>query len=91
MAAAVWRRGHLRRPVGVGPESHPDHGQGPDANHTLQVSRLHTQAQLRLGYGSSRCLCCRELQLLLPVWPSYVVCQAFTDLTLVASEHSHLF
>lgn len=38
MAPAVrWHR-HLYWPVGLGPESHPDHGQGPDAHHALQVS-----------------------------------------------------
>lgn len=38
MASAVWWCWHLHWSVGVGKESHSDHGQRSDADHTLQVS-----------------------------------------------------
>jgi len=37
LAAALRRRGDLHRPLGLGEESHPDHGQGPDSHHALEV------------------------------------------------------
>lgn len=37
LAAALWRSGHLHRTVGLGPQSHPDHGQRPHSHYSLQV------------------------------------------------------
>lgn len=40
LAAAVWRRGHLRWALGVGSPSDPDYGQGPHPHHPLKVQIL---------------------------------------------------
>lgn len=53
LAAALWRHRHLRWPVGVGTPCNPDHGQGPHAHHTFQVSSL-----LSACMGAWICMSC---------------------------------
>lgn len=41
LAFAVRRRWHLHRTLGVGSQSHSDHGQRPHPHHTLEVQTAH--------------------------------------------------
>ncbi|KAM6342341.1 sodium-dependent phosphate transporter 1 isoform 3-T3 [Podargus strigoides] len=55
LAAALRRCGDLHRVVGLGKESHPDNGEGPDSHHTIE--RLQHRAGICPDSGD--CLQCR--------------------------------